>query len=70
MSARRGGLVANNALARKLAALFWRVMVKGMDYVEEGLARYEAKVIESKQRSLRRLARQLGQQLVPARAIA
>jgi len=70
MSARRGGLVANNALARKLAALFWRVMVKGMDYVEEGLARYEAKVIESKQRSLRRLARQLGQELVPVRAPA
>jgi hypothetical protein len=68
MSARRGVLVANNALARKLAALFWRVMVKGMDYVEEGMARYKAKVIESKQRSLRRLARQLGQQLVPAHA--
>lgn len=65
MAARRGGLIANNALARKLAALFWRVMVKGMDYVEEGLARYEAKVMHSKQRSLRRLAKQFGQQLVP-----
>ena len=65
MAARRGGLVANIALARKLAALFWRVMVKGMDYVELGLQQYEAKVLETKQRSLRRLARQLGQQLVP-----
>jgi transposase len=33
MAARRGGLVANKALARKLAAWFWRVMVKGDDYV-------------------------------------
>ena len=65
MAARRGGLVANIALARKLAVLFWRVMVKGMDYVELGLQQYEAKVLETKQRSLRRLARQLGQQLVP-----
>ena len=65
MAARRGGLVANKALARKLAALFWRVMVKGIDYVEYGLQQYEATVLETKQRSLRRLARQLGQQLVP-----
>ena len=65
LAARRGGLVANIALARKLACLFWRVMVKGMDYVEHGLARYEANVLETKQRTLRRLAKQLGQQLVP-----
>ena len=65
MAARRGGLVANIALARKLAALFWRVMVKGMQYVEQGLAQYEAQVLETKQRNLRRLAAQLGQKLVP-----
>ena len=68
MAARRGGLVANKALARKLAALFWRVMVKGIDYVEYGLKQYEAKVLETKQRSLRRLARQLGQQPDPMSA--
>ena len=65
LAARRGGLVANKALARKLAALFWRVMVKGIGYVEHCLQQYEAKVLETKQRFLRRLARQLGQQLVP-----
>ena len=65
MAARRGGLVANIALARKLATLFWRVMVKGMDCVEQGLAHYEAMVLETKQRAPRRLAAQLGQKLVP-----
>lgn len=65
LAARRGGLVATMALARKLAALFWRVMVKGMDFVEQGLAQYEAKVLLTKQRALQRLAKQLGQQLVP-----
>jgi transposase len=65
MAARRGGLVANKALAHKLAILFWRVMVKGMDYVEKGLAHYEAQVLETRQRLLRSLAKQFGQQLVP-----
>ena len=31
MCARRGGLIATIALARKLAAWYWRVMVKGDD---------------------------------------
>jgi transposase len=65
LAARRGGLVANKALARKLAAWFWRVMVKGDDYVEKGIAHYEEQVRISKERALRRLAKELGQQLVP-----
>jgi transposase len=68
LASRRGGLVANIALARKLAILFWRVMVKGMDFVEHGLKDYEAKVLETKQRTLKRLAKQLGHQLVPMTA--
>ena len=65
MAARRGGLVANKALARKLAALFWRAMVKGLDFVEMGVAQYEAKVLQTKHSILHKLARQLGQQVVP-----
>lgn len=70
LSARRGGLVANIALARKLAVLFWRVMVKGTEFVEHGLAAYEAKILEAKQRSLRRLAKELGQTVSPMLATA
>ena len=65
MAARRGGLIATMALARKLAAWFWRVMVKGDEYVEKGLADYDTQVLRSKQRALKRLAKELGQQLVP-----
>ncbi|ANF56430.1 IS110 family transposase [Halotalea alkalilenta] len=65
MAGRRGGLIANIALARKLAALFWRVMVKGLDYVEHGLQYYEAQALETKQRSMRRLAKQLGFSVTP-----
>jgi len=65
MAARRGGLVANIALARKLAEWFWRVMVKGVSYVEQGLAQYEQQVLETKRRALQRLAKQLGQVVTP-----
>ena len=68
MAGRRGGLVANLALARKLAEWFWRVMVKGVSYVEQGLAQYEAQVLETKRRALQRLAKQLGQIVVPSLA--
>jgi transposase len=70
MAARRGGLVANVATARKLAVLIWQAMVKGLAFVEEGLRRYEARVIETKQRTLQRLARQLGITLQPEVATA
>ena len=57
--------MALKVLARKLATVFWRVMIKGLDFVETGVAQYEAKVLETKHRILRRLARQLGQQIIP-----
>jgi hypothetical protein len=65
LKARRGGLVANKALARKLAALFWRVMVHGVAYVEEGLKKYQDRVAQTEQRLLRKLARKHRLQLVP-----
>ena len=70
LAARRGKAVANKALARKLAAWFWRVMVKGDDYVEKGIADYEAQVRKGKERTLRRLASELGQRLLPAQSNA
>ncbi len=66
MAARRGGLVANIALARKLAVLFWRVMVKGLAYAEAGLKAYEEQVLQTKQRALCRLAKQLGHVVLPS----
>ena len=66
LAARRGGLVAIIATARKLAVLIWQTMVKGRGFVEEGLQRYEARVLETKQRTLHRLAKQLGFAVLPA----
>lgn len=60
---RRGGLIANLALARKLAALYWRILVHGLDYVEYGLRRYEETVLKSEQQLLRKLAAKHGMTL-------
>ena len=70
LAARRGGLIATKALARKLASWFWRMMVKGDDYVEKGLARYEEQVRKTKEYALKRLAKELGRQLVPVSVIS
>jgi hypothetical protein len=57
--------VANLALARKLAELFWRVMVHGLAYVEQGLKKYEEKVAQTEQRLLNKLARKYNFTLQP-----
>ena len=63
---RVGGLVANVALARKLALLFYRLLRHGADYVEKGLKAYQAKVLETERRLLLKLAQKQGFTLVPA----
>ncbi len=65
LKGRRGGLVANLALARKLAELFWRMMVHGISYVEQGLKKYEEKVAQTEQRLLRKLASKYNMLLLP-----
>lgn len=64
LKARRGGLVANKALARKIAVNFWQCMVRGMHYVEQGIKMYEQKVQQTEQRLLHKLARKLGMTVV------
>ena len=66
---RIGGLAANVALARKLAILFYRLLRYGMGYVEKGLKAYEAQVLETEARLLRKLAKKQGFILMPEPAI-
>jgi len=66
LKGRRGGLVANLALARKLAEMFWRLMVHGRAYVEAGLKKYEEKVAQTEQHLLQKLARKYNLVLQPA----
>lgn len=59
LRARKGPRVAIKAVARKLAELYWRFMVKGADYVEKGVAAYEERLLLQKQKTLTRLAKEL-----------
>lgn len=65
LRSRRGGLVANKALGRKIAALFWRAMTKGLQYVEHGLKAYHEKVQETEKQRLAKAAKAQGYALTP-----
>ena len=62
---RSGAKVAIVATARKLAELYWQVMVHGVEYVEVGLAQHQKQMVERTERYLRRKAAKLGFQLTP-----
>lgn len=64
LAARKGGLVALKALARKLAALYYRVLRYGLAYAEQGLRAYEQKYAEGQRRLLTKLAAKQGFRLV------
>jgi len=56
---RKGPQIAIKAMARKLAILYWRVMVKGLDYVEKGIKQYEEQLLINKMKTLTRLTKEL-----------
>lgn len=56
---RKGPSIAIKAMARKVAELYWRVMVKGTDFTEYGIKKYEEQLHAQKQKSLERLAKDL-----------
>lgn len=56
---RKGPKIAIKAMARKLAALYYRVMVKGLEYVEQGIKYYEEQILLSKIKTVNRLAHEL-----------
>ena len=62
--AKKGALVAIKAVTRKLAALYWKLFVKGLEYVEKGIKAYEEKVIQNKQKAIARMAKDLNLQLI------
>lgn len=65
LRARKGPAIAIKALARKLAIQYWRLMVKGSDFVEKGVIHYEKILLKQKQKQIERLAVELNMNLVP-----
>ena len=65
LRARRGAAIAVTAIARKLAQLYYRLMTRGLDYVEEGIQRYEEKYRQQAMRHLQKTAEAFGFSLTP-----
>ena len=65
MKARKGFLHALKATARKIAVLYYRIMTKGLAYVERGIQHYQQRFKEQQVRLLQKRAKTLGLQLVP-----
>jgi len=65
IKAKKGPMVANKATARKIAVLYYNIMTKGIDYVENGIFAYQQKVKEQQLNKLQKQARYHGLSLVP-----
>ena len=61
---RLGAPKAMTAMARKLACLFYRLLTKGQQYVDKGVAYYESRHYEQQVRSVIKRARLLGLEVV------
>ena len=68
LKSKRGAPIAVTAIARKLAELYYRLLTKGLDYVEEGIQRSEEKYRQQTLRYLQKTAKAFGFGLTPTPA--
>lgn len=66
MKSKKGFRFALKATARKIAVLYYRIMTKGIAFVEQGLNVYQQKFLEQQRRSLQKRAASLGYKLIPS----
>jgi len=64
IKSRKGPAIAIKAVARKLAAQYWRLMVKGAAYVEQGVEFYQEQILNQKKKWLSKLALELDMEIV------
>lgn len=64
--AKKGPRIAVKAVARKLAVQYWRLMVKGQDFVEKGVDAYEKILLVQKEKYIRKLALELNMEITKA----
>ena len=69
LRARLGAPKAITAMAHKLARLIYRMLKCGKEYVDKGMAYYEAKYRQQQIKWLTKQAAALNLQLVPATAV-
>lgn len=63
--AKKGPAIAIKAMARKLAIMFYNVMTKGMEYVEQGIINYEKQIRQTELDRITRWAKKIGLTIAP-----
>lgn len=66
IKAKRGSAVAIKAIARKMACYYYRVMTKGVAFLDKGMELYKQQQEHQKQKYLERMALKMNLKLVPA----
>lgn len=70
LRARKDSGIAIKAGARKLAAAYYYALTKGIDYVEQGIKKYESQIKQREKASLYRLAKKHNLQVVEKQSAA
>jgi hypothetical protein len=65
----RGPAIAIKAMARKLGILFYNTLTKGIEYVEQGIKKYEEQVRQTELSKVTKWAGRLGYTLIPNQQI-
>jgi transposase len=65
IKARKGPMIAIKATARKLAVMFYNLITKGLDYVEQGVKQYEEQYRIQMTKFLNKKAAEFGYAMVP-----
>lgn len=61
---RSGKMIAIKATARKIAVYFYNLITKGLEFVEEGIKKYEQRYLQQQEKFLQRKAEEMGYSLV------
>jgi transposase len=64
LKARKGPMIAIKATARKLAVMFYNLLTKGLDYVEQGVRKYEEQYRTQMTKFLQKKASEFGYAMV------
>jgi transposase len=63
--ARKGPAIAIKAVARKLAAMFYNLMTKGLNYIEQGVKKYEEQYRKQMTKYILKKASEFGIVMLP-----
>ncbi len=64
LRSRKGPMVAIKAMARKLAILYWKLFIEGMDYIKKGAQLYREELLVRKQKNIKKLANELNMKVI------